>query len=48
VVLAHHRGQPPFESTKKIAKAAVAITLGTDLSVFLPEGRHRDGFTTMG
>ena len=45
VVLAHHRGQPPFESTKQIAEAAVAIALGMDLSVFLPEDRHRDART---
>ncbi len=37
--------QPPFESTKQIAEAAVAVTLGIGVSVFLPEDRHRDAGT---
>ena len=45
VVLAHHGGQPPFETAKQIAEAAVAVTLRMDLSVFLPEDRHRDART---
>ena len=45
VVLTHHRGQPPFESTQQIAETAVAVALGMDLSVFLPEDRHRDART---
>ena len=45
MVLAHHRRQPPFESTKQIAEAAVAVALGMGLSVFLPEDRHRDART---
>ncbi len=45
VVLAHHRGQPPFKATKKVAEAAVAVALGMDLPVFLPEDRHRDART---
>ena len=45
VVLAHHRGQPPFETAKQIAEAAVAVTLRMDLSIFLPEDRHRDART---
>ena len=39
VVLAHHRRQPPFEPAKQIAEPAVAVALGMDLSVFLPEDR---------
>jgi hypothetical protein len=42
MVLAHHRGQPPFESAQQIAEAAVAVTFRMGLSVFLPEDRHRD------
>ena len=45
MVLAHHRGQPPFESTKQVAEAAVAVTFRVGLSVFLPEDRHRDART---
>ena len=45
VVLAHHGGQPPFETAKQIAEAAVAGTLRMDLSIFLPEDRHRDART---
>ena len=45
VVLTHHRRQPPFESTQQIAETAVAVALGMDLSVFLPEDRHRDART---
>jgi hypothetical protein len=45
MVLAHHRSQSPFESTKQIAEAAVAITLVIDLSIFLPKDRHRDAGT---
>ena len=45
MVLAHHRSQPPFESTKQIAEAAVAVAFRVGLSVFLPEDRHRDART---
>ena len=45
MVLAHHRSQPPFEPTKQIAEAAVAVTFRMGLSVFLPEDRHRDART---
>src|SRR5208282_1289516 len=45
VVLAHHWGQPTFESTKKVTEAAVAVALWMDLLVFLPEDRHRDART---
>ena len=45
MVLAHHRSEPPFESAKQIAEPAVAIALGMDLSVFLPENHHRDART---
>ena len=42
VVLAHHGGQPPFETAKQIAEAAVAVSLGMDFPIFLPEDHHRD------
>ena len=45
VVLAHHGSQPPFEPTQQIAEPAVAVTLGMDLPVFLPEDRHRHART---
>ena len=44
-MLAHHRRQPPFESTQQITEATVAVGLGLDLLVFLPEDRHRDART---
>src|SRR5271165_2589394 len=37
MVLAHHRRQASFKTTKQIAEPAVAVALGLDLSVFLPE-----------
>ena len=45
MVLAHHRSEPPFESTEQIAEAAVAVTFRMSLSVFLPEDHHRDAGT---
>ena len=45
MVLAHHRRQPSLEAAKQIAEPAVAVALGMDLSVFLPEDRHRDART---
>ena len=45
MVLAHHWRQPPFESTKQITEAAVAVAFRMGLSVFLPEDRHRDART---
>ena len=45
VVLAHHGGQPPFETAKQIAEAAVAVAFRVGLSVFLPEDRHGDART---
>jgi hypothetical protein len=42
VVLAHHRRQPPFEPAKQIAEAAVAVSLGMDFPIFLPEDHHCD------
>jgi hypothetical protein len=44
-MLAHHRRQSPLEPAKQIAEAAVAVALGMDLSVFLPEDRHRHART---
>ena len=41
MVLAHHRRQASFKTTKQIAEPAVAVALGLDLSVFLPEDHHR-------
>ena len=41
MVLAHHRRQPPLEPAQQIAEPAVAVALGMDLSVFLPQDHHR-------
>src|SRR5271157_775423 len=41
MVLAHHRRQASFKTTKQIAEPAVAVAFRMGLSVFLPEDRHR-------